>query len=357
MAATVGIPRRWTVADSAEMYAVRAWGGGYFCINDAGNVSVTPTAPTAPPIDLKELVDEVRRRGIGLPLLIRFSDILKSRIVELNEAFRRAIAEYGYKGAYRASTRSRSTSTATWSRRSSQFGRPYHYGLEAGSKPELLAVMAHARRRRGAHRLQRLQGRGVHRDGAASRSKLGRTVIIVVEKLSELPLIAEIAEAASACAPRIGIRVKLSSAARGAGRPRAATARSSACRRASWSRRSTSCARTTCSTASSCCTSTSAARSRAIRAVKNALREAGRFYVELCKLGAPLKYLDVGRRPGRRLRRLADQLRVVDELHDAGVRQRHRVRAAGALRRGRRAAPDASSPSRAARSSPTTRCW
>src|SRR5690349_18446447 len=101
MPAPAGIPSRWTVADSAETYAVRAWGGGYFGINEAGNVQVTPGGPTRAAIDMKELVDEVKRRGIGLPLLIRFSDILEHRIVELNEAFRRAISEYGYKSIYK----------------------------------------------------------------------------------------------------------------------------------------------------------------------------------------------------------------------------------------------------------------
>src|SRR5258708_39074052 len=101
MAAPAGIPRRWTVADSVETYAIRAWGSEYFSVNDSGNVGVTPGGLSSPPVDMKELVDEVRKRGINLPLLIRFSDILKNRIVELNEAFKRAIAEYGYNGPYK----------------------------------------------------------------------------------------------------------------------------------------------------------------------------------------------------------------------------------------------------------------
>src|SRR6266545_7725694 len=101
MSSAVGIPRKWTVADSAETYGVKYWGNNYFSINDAGNAQANPSGVEGPRIDLKELVDEVARRGIGLPLLIRFSDVLRSRIVELNETFRRAIAEYGYKGQYR----------------------------------------------------------------------------------------------------------------------------------------------------------------------------------------------------------------------------------------------------------------
>ena len=98
---SAGIPRKWTVADSSELYGVKAWGNNYFSINEAGNAQAHPAGPEGGKIDLKELVDAVNRRGIGLPLLIRFSDVLKSRIVELNEAFRRAIAEYGYKGSFK----------------------------------------------------------------------------------------------------------------------------------------------------------------------------------------------------------------------------------------------------------------
>src|SRR5579871_343604 len=128
MAAPAGLPRRWSVADSAEMYNVRAWGGGYFTINEAGNCAVTPAGPQSPAIDMKELVDEVRRRGINLPLLIRFSDILHNRIVELNEAFKRAIAEYGYKGSYKGVYPIKVNQDRYVVECITQAGRPYHYG-------------------------------------------------------------------------------------------------------------------------------------------------------------------------------------------------------------------------------------
>src|SRR5262249_30664366 len=105
-------------------------------------MSVTPAGPTAASIDMKELVDEVRRRGINLPLLIRFSDILDHRIVELNEAFRRAIAEYGYRGDYKGVYPIKVNQDRYVVERITAIGRRYHHGLEAGSKPELLAVMA-----------------------------------------------------------------------------------------------------------------------------------------------------------------------------------------------------------------------
>src|SRR5438105_4544660 len=95
--------RRWSIADSLETYAIRNWGAGFFNINDKGNLSVSPAGEDASreAIDLKELVDELAQRGISLPLLLRFNDVLKTRITTLNECFRKAIAEYGYKASYK----------------------------------------------------------------------------------------------------------------------------------------------------------------------------------------------------------------------------------------------------------------
>ncbi len=139
---TNGLPRKWNIADSAETYGIRSWSQGYFSINAQGNVVAHPLGVDAGKIDVKELVDEVARRGIGLPLLIRFSDVLKSRVVELHECFKRAIAELGYKGGYRGVYPIKVNQHRYVVEEIVQFGRPYHYGLEAGSKPELLAVMA-----------------------------------------------------------------------------------------------------------------------------------------------------------------------------------------------------------------------
>src|SRR5713101_6275567 len=98
---TSQLQHRWTVADAQETYSIRSWGAGYFGINDKGNVCIHPEGANAASLDLKELVDEVRRRGIGLPLLIRFTDILRDRVIHLNEAFKKAISEHNYKATYR----------------------------------------------------------------------------------------------------------------------------------------------------------------------------------------------------------------------------------------------------------------
>ena len=98
------VPKPWSIADALETYGIHDWGNHYFHISDTGRVLVTPPGLEDHSIDLKELVDEVRQRGVGLPLLLRFSDILRSHIDELNRAFQQAIKEYGYQGVYRGCT-------------------------------------------------------------------------------------------------------------------------------------------------------------------------------------------------------------------------------------------------------------
>ncbi len=292
MSSTAGIPRKWTVADSAEAYGVKYWGNSYFSINEAGNVQAHPAGPEGARIDLKELVDEVARRGIGLPLLIRFSDVLRSRIVELNETFKRAIAEYGYKGGYKGVYPIKVNQNRFVVEEIVQFGRPYHYGLEAGSKPELLAVMAMLDDEEALIVCNGYKDEE-YIETALMASKLGRTVLIVVEKFSELSLIADVAKKIGV-RPRIGMRVKL--AAKGSGRWEASGGDRS---KFGLSTREVVEAINflRANDLLSCFELLHfhlGSQISAIRAVKNALREAGRFYVEVFNMGAPLKYFDAG---------------------------------------------------------------
>jgi arginine decarboxylase len=286
------LPHKWTLADSIETYDIRTWGAPFFGVNDKGNIIVHPNGPQGPSADLKELVDEVRRRGIGLPLLLRFSNILRQRVVELNEAFRRAVAEYGFKGGYRGVYPIKVNQVASVVDEILKAGRDYHYGLEAGSKPELLAVMALLE---DPDALIICNGYKDEEyiETALLAGKLGRSVILVVEKLSEIPLIDKVSRRMGV-RPHLGVRVKLSS--RGAGKWE-----SSGGDRSKFGLSS-----------SELVEALSLLRSNgllecfellhfhlgsqisAIRSFKNALREAGRFYVELSKAGAPLRYLDVG---------------------------------------------------------------
>ncbi len=286
------MPRRWTVADSTETYGIKSWGQGYFSINEPGHVIAHPLGPDAGNIDLKELVDEVTRRGIGLPLLIRFSDILKSRVVELHEAFKRAITEFNYKGEYRGVYPIKVNQHRYVVEEIVQFGRPYHYGLEAGSKPELLAVMALVEDEESLIICNGYKDEE-YIETALMASKLGRKVIIVVEKFSELDLIAATAKRIGV-RPRIGIRVKLAS--KGSGRWEASGGDRS--KFGLSTREAVEAIRVLREHDMLSCFELLhfhlGSQISAIRAVKNALREAGRFYVECVKLGAPLKYFDAG---------------------------------------------------------------
>ncbi|HEY0714962.1 MAG TPA: biosynthetic arginine decarboxylase, partial [Polyangia bacterium] len=292
MSTNGGMPRKWTIADSSETYGIKAWSQGYFSINELGHVVAHPRGLEAGQIDLKELVDEVSRRGIGLPLLIRFSDVLKSRVVELHEAFLRAISEYHYKGGYRGVYPIKVNQHRYVVEEICQFGRPYHYGLEAGSKPELMAVMALLEDEEALVICNGYKDEE-YIETALMASKLGRNVIIVVEKFTELELISEVARKVGV-RPRIGVRVKLASKgsgrweASGGDRSKFGLSTREVVEAISYMRDNDmlSCFELLHFHLGS--------QISAIRAVKNAMREAGRFYVECVKLGAPLKYFDAG---------------------------------------------------------------
>src|SRR5262249_43772860 len=133
---------KWKIADAMELYGVKSWGKGYFAINKQGHVTVQPNKRPEESIDLKELVDSLQERGIQLPILLRFTDILRHRVGEIHDAFKAAIDEYEYQGAYCCVYPIKVNQQRHVVEEILDFGRPYRFGLEAGSKPELLAVLA-----------------------------------------------------------------------------------------------------------------------------------------------------------------------------------------------------------------------
>jgi arginine decarboxylase len=292
MPATATLTSRWTAADSMDLYNIHGWGNDYFSVNDRGHISVHPGGNGAPAIDLKELVDEVRQRGIGLPLLIRFSEIIKARVVELNEAFGRAISEYGYRNVYRGVYPIKVNQDRYLVERLVAYGRPYHFGLEAGSKPELLAVMAMLEDEEALIVCNGYKDEG-YVETALLACKLGRNVILVVEKPSELPLIRQIAEK-TGVRPRLGIRSRLS--ARGAGHWEASGGDRS---KFGLSGRDLLDAieylrQHGMLDAFELLHFHLGSQISSIRSVKDGLREAAQIYVNLVKMGASMRYLDVG---------------------------------------------------------------
>ena len=197
----------------AELYEIARWGKGYFTIGENGQVKVHPTKDPGRSIDLKQLVDDLQRRGIGLPTLIRFRDILAHRLQDIHEAFQRAIAQHEYSGRYVCVYPIKVNQQRQVVEEVLDFGRQYQFGLEAGSKPELLAVVALASNEtpiicNGFKDAEFIEM-------AMLAQKIGRRIIPVVEKYTELDLILEYAEKVGV-RPTIGMRVKL--AARGGGR-------------------------------------------------------------------------------------------------------------------------------------------
>ncbi len=206
--------REWTIDDSADLYSIQRWGQGYFSVNGDGHVAVHPDQDPLRSIDLKKLVDECRERDIQLPLLLRFTDILKHRVGKLAEAFDKAIREHDYKGTYRCVYPIKVNQQRHVVEEILEFGKAHGFGLEAGSKPELLAVMALVD---DDHTPIICNGFKDDEfiEAVILATKMGKNIIPVVEKFSELELIVKYAKQHNV-KPSIGVRVKLS--AKGAGR-------------------------------------------------------------------------------------------------------------------------------------------
>src|SRR5690349_12259621 len=282
---------RWTPQVASDLYDVASWGKGYFSVGDNGHVRVHPEKGSSVSIDLKELVDTLVLRGINLPILIRFADILKHRLGEIHSAFQTAITEHHYQGEYCCVYPIKVNQQRQVVEEVLEFGKPYKFGLEAGSKPELMAVMAMADNETP------IICNGFKDDEyiemAMLAQKVGRHIIPVVEKYTELDLIARYSERVGV-RPTIGLRVKLAS--RGAGRWK-----SSAGYRSKFGL-----------TASEAMRALDELKTRGmadclhllhfhlgsqitnIRHLKAAVNEAARMYAELARAGAGLRYLDVG---------------------------------------------------------------
>jgi arginine decarboxylase len=282
---------RWTVADSSDVYDVSSWGKGYFSIGTNGNLCVHPDKDPARAVDLKELVDTLVLRGIALPILIRFAEILRHRMGEIHDAFQAAIAEHGYKGGYSCVYPIKVNQQRQVVEEVFRFGRPYKFGLEAGSKPELLAVLA------VADNETPIICNGFKDDEYIEMvmlaTKIGRQITTVVEKYTELDLIARHAQRVGV-RPRIGLRLKL--AARGSGRWK-----SSGGYRSKFGLTVTESVRALeqlkALDMADCLELLHfhlGSQITNIRHVKAAVIEAARIYTELVRGGAGLKFLDVG---------------------------------------------------------------
>jgi arginine decarboxylase len=290
-AASTSSTSAWTVHDASELYEVSRWGNGYFTVSPSGHMQVHPTKEPDRAIDLKELIDRLELRGISLPVLVRFTDILKHRLADIHTAFQAAISQNQYQGRYTCVYPIKVNQQRHVVEEVLNFGRPYGFGLEAGSKPELLAVVAIADNDtpiicNGFKDAEYIET-------AMLALKIGRNIIPVVEKYTELGLIIEAAEKIGV-RPQIGMRVKLAS--RGSGRWQ-----SSGGFRSKFGLTVTEIMRgleELKSRGMADCLNLLhfhlGSQITNIRIVKGALNEAARVYTEIAKLGAGLRFLDVG---------------------------------------------------------------
>jgi arginine decarboxylase len=283
---------KWKIHDAVETYGIRYWSKGYFAINKSGHVTVHPTKRADQSIDLKELVDQLQARGIQLPILLRFTDILRHRVGEIHDAFRAAIHEFDYQGNYCCVYPIKVNQQRHVVEEILDFGRPFNFGLEAGSKPELLAVLALTN---GFD--TPIICNGFKDDEFIKMTvlakKIGKHIIPVVEKFTELEAIVRHAQELKV-RPVIGVRVKLAS--RGAGRWK-----SSAGYRSKFGLTLTEVLEVfdylkerDLADSLQLVHFHLGSQITNIRNVKTALTEAARVYVELARIGANVRFLDVG---------------------------------------------------------------
>lgn len=282
----------WSIEQSEKLYNVEQWGAGYFHINSKGHIAVSPTKDSTKAIDLHTVVEDIRNRGIELPAVVRFQDILRSRVKELNESFRSAIAEYNYQGKYTGVFPIKVNQLREAVEEILDAGIPYGYGIECGSKPELYVALALIEDKETPIIANGYKDAQFIRMALLGK-QLKKNVILVAEKLSELRLILQQSQELGV-EPAIGIRAKLST--KGTGK---------------WEASSGDQSKFGLSTpemieaiellkqynlehAFKLLHFHIGSQIPDIRTIKAAVKEAARIYVSAHKMGVPIQYIDVG---------------------------------------------------------------
>ena len=284
--------KSWSIEDSEALYRILGWGEPYFSINALGHVTVSPKADRGGSLDLFELVESLKQRNLALPLLIHFSDILEDRIERLNACFAKAIARYNYPGVYRGVFPVKCNQQRHLIEDLVKFGKSHQFGLEAGSKPELMIALA-LLDTPGALLICNGYKDREYVETAMLAQRLGQTPIIVLEQVEEVDLVIT-ASRQLGIKPILGVRAKLSTQGMG-----------------HWGTSTGDRAKFGLTTpeiiqavdklkAADLLDSLDllhfhiGSQISAINVIKDAIQEASRIYVELAMLGANMKYLDVG---------------------------------------------------------------
>jgi len=198
----------WTTDDSLELYLIDRWGAGYFGVNEEGELSVDPMLGGSSSVSLYKVLQQALEQGLQTPLLVRFQDILRHRVRVLNEAFQQAMAEYGFENNYRTVYPVKVNQLREVVEEILDAGHPYNLGLEAGSKPELYAALVLPQNKDPLIVCNGYKDANYIR-AALTGQKLGKRVILVAEKLSEINLIVQLAQEMDVV-PEVGLRMRLS---------------------------------------------------------------------------------------------------------------------------------------------------
>ena len=282
----------WNIDKSDELYSLKLWGAPYFSINSTGHLVVSPQGERGGSIDLYDLVKALKGRGLALPILLRFPDILQDRIDRLNSAFARAIARYNYQGIYRGVFPVKVNQQRHVIEGLVDYGEPHHFGLEAGSKPELLIALSYIDT---SDSLIICNGYKDHDylETAILASRLNKRIMLILEQLDEVCLAVRLSKELNISA-EFGFRVKLNKKSQGHWS-------TSVGERSKFGMSLHELYQATQILINNNMLDSlkllhfhAGSQLSAISTIKGALREAGRIYVELVKLGAPMGYLDVG---------------------------------------------------------------
>ena len=283
--------RKWRVEDSAELYNINGWGMKYFSINERGHVTVTPREGYAS-VDLKDVMDELRVRDVSAPVLLRFPDILDNRIEKISRCFKQASEEYDYQGQHFILYPIQVNQIRPVVEEIVIHGKKFNIGLEAGSNPELHAVLA-----TNIDENSLIICNGYKDENfielALLAQKMGRKIYIVAEKLNEIRMIATISKRLNV-RPNIGIRIKISSSGSGKWEESGGDQSKFGLNSSELLEALDLLNRRELMDCLKLIHFHIGSQVTKIRHIKNALREAMQFYVQLSRMGCDIDFVDIG---------------------------------------------------------------
>ncbi len=283
--------RKWRIEDSEELYNINGWGRNYFSVNERGHIVVSPRKGYAS-VDLKEVMDELQVRDISAPVLLRFPDILDNRIEKISNCFRQASEQYGYTAQNFMIYPIKVNQMRQVVEEIVSYGKKFNIGLEAGSKPELHAVLATNIAENALIICNGYKDES-YIELALLAQKMGRRIYLVVEKLNELRMIAEISKRIKV-RPNVGIRIKLSSTGSGKWSESGGDQSKFGLNSSELLEAIDILDRRDMKDCLKLIHFHIGSQINKIRVIKNALREATQFYVQLSKLGFDIEFIDIG---------------------------------------------------------------